>query len=216
MIKRGLLLVTFLTVVLSVQGTDNEQRYEKNMKAAIQELYSAQDVESLTAIVNKFERIGNAEEGKWHPFYYASYGSLLKAIYSMNSDKSAMDPFLDEAQSYLDKAEEVESNVETVLLQGYIHMIRLTVDPASRGQQYSGESMQKFGQALSMDPNNPRALMLMGQMKMGTAQFFGQDGSEGCEMIANSVSYFDKYESKNALDPAWGKEFAESAAEGCK
>ena len=143
MIKRGLLLVTFLTVVLSVQGTDNEQRYEKNMKAAIQELYSAQDVESLTAIVNKFERIGNAEEGKWHPFYYASYGSLMKAIYSMNSDKAAMDPFLDEAQSYLDKAEGVESNVETVLLQGYIHMIRLTVDPASRGQQYSGQSSRR-------------------------------------------------------------------------
>ena len=216
MIKRGLLLVTLLAIVLSVQGIDNDQRYEKSMKAAIDELYTAQDIEALTTAVNKFERIASAEEGKWRPFYYASYGSLMKAIYSMNSDKAAMDPFLDEAQSYLDKSEAVETNVETVLLQGYIHMIRLTVDPASRGQQYSGESMQKFGQALSMDPDNPRALMLMGQMKMGTAQFFGQDGSEGCEMIANSVSYFDNYEPKNALDPTWGKEFAQSAAEGCK
>ena len=161
-------------------------------------------------------RIANAEETKWRPFYYASYGSLMEAVYSMNGERSKMDPLLDKAQEYINSATAIESNVETTILQGYIHMIRLTVDPATRGQQYSGLSMQLFGKALSMDPENPRAMTLMGQMKMGTAQFFGQDSSEGCEMVARSVSMYDSYTTENELDPTWGKPFAESVANSCQ
>ena len=184
-------------------------------KNAISELYQAQDIDQLNEAVNKFVRIGEAEGTKWRPFYYASYGNLMKAIYSMNSSPSDMDPFLDEAQAQLDKITEQE-HVEVIILQGYIHMIRLTVDPETRGQQYSGMSMQLFGKALAMDPQNPRANTLMGQMQMGTAQFFGQDVSRPCEMITKSVELYDSYEPKNELDPTWGKEFARSVAQNCK
>jgi hypothetical protein len=215
MFRRALLFITTIAFALNVQGTQAGS-YEETMKAAIQELYGSEDVAGLSAATNKLARIANAEETKWRPFYYASYGSLMEAVYSMNTDRSKMDPLLDKAQEYIDKATAIDTNVETIILQGYIHMIRLTVDPATRGQQYSGLSMQLFGKALSMDPENPRALTLMGQMKMGTAQFFGQDSSEGCAMVAKSVSMYDSYKTENELDPTWGREFAESVTSNCQ
>jgi len=213
---KTLLAAVFIALFIYTPGTGDQGKYTKTMKSAIADLYQAGSIEALNPSINKFERIAKAEGDKWRPYYYASYGSLMKAIFSMNSDRSKMDPFLDEAQKNLDEATKLDSHNELTILQGYIDMIRLTVDPQVRGQEYSGKSMASFSKALQVNPKNPRAMMLMGQMRMGTAQFFGQDPAEACKMVAESIPLFDSYKPANELDPMWGKQQAQSVAEACK
>jgi Tfp pilus assembly protein PilF len=93
-------------------------------------------------------------------------------------------------------------------------MIRLSLDPASRGQSMTPKVMQQFGQAMQMDPQNPRAMALMARMKMGTAQFFGQSTAEPCGMAQASLKLFAA-EEPAPLHPRWGKELAEEMIEAC-
>jgi hypothetical protein len=213
---KTLITAVLISLFSFTPGSEDQNKYENTMKSAIAELYQAGTIDALISSINKFERIAKAEGDKWRPYYYASYGGLMKAIFSMNSDRSKMDPFLDQAQKNLDEAAKLDSHNEITILQGYIDMIRLTVDPQVRGQEYSGKSMASFGKALQVEPNNPRAMMLMGQMRMGTAQFFGQDPAEACKMVADAIPLFDSYEPENELDPVWGKQQAQSVADDCK
>ena len=94
-------------------------------------------------------------------------------------------------------------------------MLRVTVDPASRGQQYSGMAFQSFGKAVAMNPENPRALSLLAQMQYGTAQFFNSPTTEACATLTKALEKFDSYKSSNPLAPQWGRKMAEGLKSRC-
>jgi Tfp pilus assembly protein PilF len=78
--------------------------------------------------------------------------------------------------------------------------------------------MNTFGRALALDAQNPRAMLLMAQMELGTAQFFGQGPEKACGMVQNSIKLFEQEESRQAdatLTPVWGKDMAVKIAEQC-
>lgn len=199
---------------LAVIASAND-RYTEAMQKNIEVVYTAKSVEEIQAAVNAFERIGDAEKSKWEPFYYASYGYLMIAL--RVNEPAAKDKQLDLALETLKKASAVNSTEsEIVALEGFIHMIRVTIDPASRGQQYSGLAMQTFGKAIGMNPENPRALALMAQMQYGTAQFFGSPTTEACGTLNKALEKFETYKSTNPLAPVWGKSMAEGMKAQCK
>ena len=190
-------------------------KYETAMLGAIEKLYSAHDMESYISASSAFERIGDAEEDQWLPYYYAGLGYIWTSHTIQEGSK--IDEFLDKAQVMVDKAEKLSGdNDEIITLQGYIYMMKVVVDPPNRGPQYSGLSMQEFGKAVGMNPDNPRALLLLGRMKMGSDQFFGNDLSESCGMIHKAAQMFDNQVINSKLDPVWGKEMAEMFVNECK
>jgi len=168
--------ISALVIVLSfaAQAAD---KYTEQMTTNIGLVYKAQTVEELAQAVNAFERIGNAEKIRWEPFYYAAFGNIM--IANREADGVKKDGYLDQAKNFIEKASAINPGESEILaLEGFMHTIRLTVDPATRGQQYSMLSMQAFGKALSLNPNNPRAMSLMAQMQYGTAQFFNSSTAE--------------------------------------
>jgi tetratricopeptide (TPR) repeat protein len=199
---------------LAVTASAND-RYTEAMQKNIEVVYKSKSVEEIQAAVNAFERIGDAEKSKWEPFYYASYGNLMIAL--RLSDAATKDKHLDLALETLKKASAINpAESEIVALEGFVHMIRVTIDPASRGQQYSGLAMQTFGKAIGMNPENPRALALMAQMQYGTAQFFGSPTTEACGTLNKALEKFETYKSENPLAPQWGRNMAEGMKENCK
>ena len=193
----------------------NDDKYTEQMSKNIDAVYKAQTNEQFQQAINAFERIGNAEKTKWEPFYYASFGYLMQATREQDGEKK--DQLLDLAAASLDKAKAVkESESEIVALEGFIHMIRLTVDPATRGPQYSGMAMQSFGKALGLNPENPRALLFMAQMEYGTAEFFKSPPTEACATLAKSLEKFAAFKTDNPFAPQWGKRVAEEMAQKCK
>ena len=193
----------------------NDNKYAEAMLKNIQAVYTAQSIPELQSAVNSFERIGTTEKTKWEPYYYAAFGYVMMAV--QEQDKGKKDSYLDQATLAVGKAKAINENEsEIIALEGFVHMIRVTVDPATRGQQYSGLAMQAFGMAAKLNPENPRALTLMGQMQFGTAQFLGSSTAEACATIDAALQKFATFKPANSLAPQWGKASAERAKEKCK
>lgn len=211
--------ITFLLLSVLIgyaQPTfSNDNKYAEAMAKNIRTVYTAQTTAELQGAVNALERIGSTEKTKWEPYYYAAFGNIMMATHEQDGNKK--DTYLDQALATIKKAKEVnERDSEIVALEGFVHMIRVTVDPASRGQQYSGLAMQTFGKAISLNPENPRALALMAQMQFGTAQFLGSSTMEACATNEAALQKFATFKSDNPFAPQWGKEMVKELKEKCK
>lgn len=210
--KMNMMIFAFAMIATTVWANE---KYLQAMQKNIQQVYSAKTPVELQQAVNAFERVGEAEKDKWEPFYYASFGYIMMATREQEGSKK--DLLLDNAAAVLKKALAINSNEsEIVALEGFIHMLRVAVDPASRGQQYSGLAMQAFGKALGMNPENPRALALMAQMEFGTAQFFGSSVEGPCNTVSKAIEKFETYKSDSPLAPQWGQEMATRLKSQCK
>lgn len=192
----------------------NDTRYVEAMQKSIQSVYQAKSIDELQNAVNSLERIASAEKVKWEPYYYMSFAFILMA--NQEQEPARKDTYLDQANAAIEKASAINANEsEIVALVGFIHMIRVTVDPASRGAQYSGLAMQAFGKATALNPENPRALALTAQMQHGTAKFFGSPVTEACSTLNVALQKFDTYKSDNPLAPQWGREMAMGLKKVC-
>jgi tetratricopeptide (TPR) repeat protein len=207
------LLAACVLLVSKLAFADGE-KYIETMQRNIETVYTSQSIPDLQNAVNALERIADAEKTKWEPFYYAAFGNIMMA--NREKEATAKDNYLDLALKSIEKAKALQPNEsEIIALEGFVHMIRVTVDPASRGAQYSGMAFQSFGKAVAMNPENPRALSLLAQMQYGTAQFFGSPTTEACATLAKSLEKFESSKSENPLAPQWGKKMAEGLKTKC-
>ena len=212
--KLGTLIIL---ACLSLTALATDDPYSKAMKEGLQMLSEAQGPQDYLAAANKFSRIADNEKDKWYPAYYASYAMTIVA--AIEQDPSKKDTDLDAAQDYLERAESVDHNeAEVLILQGFIYMIRIGVDPANRGQQYSGMSATSLQKAKKLEPENPRVLHMLAQLSFGTAQFFGSDTSEACGINDQAIEKFnslDETVNEDPFAPKWGKEMAEQFKARC-
>jgi hypothetical protein len=208
----------FSTILLLFMATTvglSNDKYQEVMQKSILAVYQGKTPDELQPAINTLERVGGAEKTKWEPFYYAAFGYIMMATKEVDLAKKDRD--LDLAMVDLDQAKLlVPKESEVVALEGFIHMIRLSVDPGTRGQQYSGLAMQAFAKAVALDPENPRALALMSQMQFGTAKFFNSSTDEACTTAQKAIEKFEVADQVNPLAPQWGKEMAMRLLEQCK
>ncbi|PHN01036.1 tetratricopeptide repeat protein [Flavilitoribacter nigricans] len=199
-------LITISVITLLFTGSLFNQ-YEAAMEAAIEKLYAAQSPEALQQAGNTFERIAKKETDKWHPHYYAAYVRIMLTTHT--GDAAGKDQHLDAALEHIQSAKTLSpNNSELLALEGFIHMLRIPIDPASRGPQYSGMSMGALQKAIALDPDNPRAYLLLSDMQYGTAQFFGNGNEEACKTLQKAIDLFATDRPDHKLDPAWGEAWA--------
>jgi len=211
---KNTILIILLSLTSSLANAE-DSKYEKVMIKSISEIFSAETTDELDVLANKFSRIGSAEKDEWHPYYYAALSKVFKAF--KISDDLEKDLVLDEGAKYVSVGKEIDSkNSELEALDGFINMIKIGIDPGTRGQTLSPKIFAAFGKAITLDPNNPRAVLFMGQMSMGTAEFFKQPLDESCQLILKANDMFDKQESKDALAPIWGQYGIEEWLGKCK
>ncbi|MFY0687248.1 MAG: hypothetical protein JXQ90_08790 [Cyclobacteriaceae bacterium] len=208
------ILVTTLLITLTI-GTMANEKFEKVMGENIAKMFGAQDHAALTATINQLVRIGDAEKDKWEPYYYAAFGYIR--LMQMNQDKSIQDQHLTAGLEQIEKADKIKPNEsEITAMRGFIYMMQLTVDPASRGQQYSGMAFEQFQKATAQNPENPRAQYLLGQMQLGTAQFFGGGDGGSCATFEKAQTLIEREQLKSPIAPSWGIDGIIQALEGCK
>ncbi len=186
------------------------------MENTLAEMHKAKTIAEIQAVANKFERIGAAEKNKWLPYYYASYCYIMKT--TLEKDVTKWDSYLDTADGILDIAVKFKKvdMVEILALKGFSSMMRINVDPATRGQEYSMKSAGYLQQAHQMDDKNPRVNLMMAQMLYGTAQFFGKGTEEACQKFWEAINLFDTEKAKGrGILPAWGKPQVEAMLKQC-
>jgi hypothetical protein len=202
-------------LILAAQVVFANDKYTEVMKKNIEAVYEAKSVEDFQSLANTFHRIAEAEKTKWEAFYYEAYAYVM--MVTVEKDASKKDAMLDASLKALESAKTLQpAESELVALEGFVHMMRVTVDPASRGQQYSGMAFQSFNKAVSMNPENPRALALMAQMEFGTAQFFGSSTASACATITKAVDKFENQKPASVLSPVWGKGMAQGLKNKCQ
>lgn len=208
-------LMLTLAMTLSLLANANDEKYIEVMSKNIESVYKAQTTDELQKAVNTFDRIASAEKEKWEPLYYSAFGNIMLA--NRESDGSKKDSYLDLALASIEKAKTIKQNdSEIIALEGFIHMMRIGVDPASRGQEYSSKAYESYQKALAINPNNPRALALTAQMEFGTAQFFHSSTTSACSTADKAIEKFAITQPESPLAPAWGKGMAEGLKAKCK
>jgi tetratricopeptide (TPR) repeat protein len=209
--KLIIILLTLLTYTILKAGDPYTEIMQKNIMI----VYTSKSTEEVQQAINTFDRVGAAEKTKWEPYYYAAFGYVMLA--NREGDVTKKDQWLDAATTVLEKGKAIVSTEsELTAMEGFIHMIRVTVDPATRGQQYAGLAMQSFSKAIQQNPENPRALALLAQMQFGTAQFFGSPVTEACDTLTKAIEKFETYKSANPLAPVWGKEMTVRLQSQCR
>lgn len=198
-----LLLIAFLSTTVLANGP-----FEKAMGANVPLIFSTNTPDGLMPVINKLNRIGAAEKDRWEPYYYIAFGYMRMS--QMQQDAAVKDKYLDLALKSIDQAETILPNdSELEAMRGFLIMIQLTVDPGTRGMTHSPLAVASFQKAIALNPENPRAHYLLGQMQYGTAQFMGGDTSEACASVAKALELFDQEEAKeNPFAPTWGKQEA--------
>jgi tetratricopeptide (TPR) repeat protein len=208
-------IIFLFAVLFSISTFATDNKYMEQMGKHMQAVYAAQTIEQYQDAVNAFDRIAAAEKNKWEPYYYSAYGSLMMA--NNEKDATKKDAYLDKALAAIESGKSINpSESELVALEGFVHMIRVTVDPATRGQQYSGMAFQTYNKALGMNPENPRALGFLAQMQMGLAKFMGSPTTDACETGKKALEKFSTYKTDNPLAPEWGKGMTERLLKDCK
>lgn len=197
-------MVLFAAFGFTLITLANGGQYEKAMAQGVPAMFQAKDIASLTGAVNQLSRVGDAEGTKWEPYYYAAFGYIR--MMDMAETAEEKDTFLDQALEVVKKGEEIKPNdSELEALRGYVHMMRVTIDPATRGMQYSGLAFTSFSKAVAMDENNARAHYLLGRMQYGTAQFMGNGDGGACESFAKAKSILESgAKAENPFAPSWG------------
>jgi hypothetical protein len=205
-------LITLSFFLLSFSGSG----YEAAMRNNIAAMEKAQDHTALVAIANKFDRIGAAEKDEWLPYYYAAYCYVMMTAHE--KDVAKWDAYLDTADDKISKSENLGGKkVETLALRGFASMMRINVDPAVRGQEYSMKAVGFLRQAQQLDDQNPRVLLMLAQMQYGTAQFFGSGTEEACEMFNKSIKLFDlEAQEEQGILPSWGRPNAIAMLKNCE
>ena len=210
--------VTSLMIMLalfSISGLAYSNDYLEAMRKSIDAIYHASEIPQLQQAVNTLERIGAAESSKWEPQYYVAFGYLM--LVTHEKDAAKKDAYLDHAMSAIEKAKAlVPHESEIIALEGFVYMLRVTVDPAARGPEFAPKALQTFSKAASLNPENPRALALMARMQYGSAQFFGTSTSEACALAEKSLEKFEAFKPESPLTPAWGKKMAEDLRQQCR
>jgi hypothetical protein len=208
-------LTTLFIFALTRFALADDGKFVEAMKKNIQAVYTAQSIEELQRSVNAFNRISDTEKKRWEPLYYAAWGNIMMANREQTPAKK--DQYLDLADAAIEKAKTLQpGESELVALEGFVLMIRVSVDPAARGAQFAGQTLQTLNKAVQMNSANPRALALLAKMQFSMAQFMGSSTAEACANASRSVEKFAAFTSDNALAPQWGKGMADEMVKECQ
>jgi tetratricopeptide (TPR) repeat protein len=216
--KRSLSAIAlFLYVTLSAFAQDSP--YQKAMKKEIAGLNEAGSLNEFQQSANGFERIIQLNPNEWQPYYYNALAYIYQGLDNSLS-LTKKDEVLAKAGELIKQAQDLSpNNSEIVTLEGFKIMAQVSADPGSRGQSLSGTVLSTFGKAMKMDPQNPRAVLLMGQMELGMAKFFHSGTERACGLVKQSQAIFaaqDDETLKAKLAPTWGRRVADQSAKACQ
>jgi hypothetical protein len=197
-------ILMFTILMTAFSATVFSANYEETMKVNIQKLNTEFTISGLTNLANQFERIANAETGKWHPRYYAAYcyvwATAVGEIPAEDKHK-----LLDLAQVQMDILQKsFKKESEIFALQAFLYQMRIT--DMSKGFKYSSLASEALAEAEKLNPNNPRIYYLRGNNTFHTPKAFGGGKEKAKPMFEKAAGLFESQKPANTIEPAWGSE----------
>ncbi len=191
-----LLLVQFLTA----------QTFEQDIQKSIDLWQNKQLDEALTSL----ENLNSTSKDAWLKDYYIGLIHVNEA-YQKAQNKKEMIVHLEAADKAILKIYTPETQqVEILILVGMLQTAYIVYNPMQNAMNLSGEINELYQKALTLEPNNPRAILQKAQFDMGTAKYFNRSTQPMCNDIKKSIQLFDTFEVASSIHPNWGKDQAET------
>ena len=203
--KRLVILFVSLCLSLGVQAQNYDLAYNKAMEEVVGKLDSWESTADLQVCKNTFERIAKSYNSKWLPVYYAAYCNLELVYFEKESAQNKLR--LEEAEIYLKSLDKIKdadmSEVEN--LWGYYYMCLISIDPINMGKKLFQATIIKFENAIKLNPNNPRPIILLVFFEQNLPPFIKSKHNVS-EEVKKAEELF-REENKSIEKPYWGKSF---------
>jgi len=162
-----------------------------------------------------FERIAQAEQSQWLPYYYAAYATIIQSLSIKEADLK--DKTIDHAQSLLDASSILQpDSSEYFVMQGFLYIAKLQVDPMARGAEYSMKAQAAFDNAIRLNPENPRGYYMKGTVVLNTPDFFGGGKAPAKPILTEAAAKFDSFKPATPISPDWGKQECQKQLASCQ
>ncbi len=209
------LTAIFAFLLICTFSFAQSEAYKTAMSAALKSMNTAKSIPDLQLTANQFDRIASAEKKEWLPGYYAAFASVQMSF--MEPEPAKRDLYLDKGQTYLDQILKLAPNEsEIYVLQGFLYQARIQVSPMDRGQKYFMFSEEALGKAKALNPENPRAYYLSGQMKFYMPAAFGGGPVVALPLLTTAKQKFDTFKPTSELAPNWGLNSNQNLLKQCE
>jgi hypothetical protein len=209
--KKTLVLIA-LPLLIGFASRAQSDKYVAAMQKNLSLFDSTKTIDQYQSLAATFDRIGDAEKTQWLPFYYAS---LAQTLAGWNPDLKDKDANSRKINSYLAKAEAIEKNSETYVIENMSATQQMLVDPQSRWMTNGKDASEALQKGLALDPNNPRLYYLQGMSMFNTPAQFGGGKDKAKPLFEKSVALF-KVAQPKPLYPNWGQKEAENMLAQCQ
>ena len=205
--KRQLLLLA--SFLLMMTAFSQSEKYTKAMEQLVPAVDTTRSLDGLTNLSNSFLRIADAEKTQWLPYYYAAL-TQVNAAYMVGMGQMGMadktDPMADKAEQLLNKAEALsKDNSEIYCVKKMIASLRLIGDPQNRYMTYGPAAEEALATAKSLNPANPRPILLEAQDKYFTPEQFGGSKTQAKVLFEEAIKKYEAFKPESGLHPTWGE-----------
>lgn len=197
----------FSSITLFAQS----ERYQKAMQSNIAAMDTTVSPAGWLDLSNAFQRIAEAEQAQWLPYYYAAYGNVMQGLMLSGGQQGGFadktDPLADKAETLLNKAEALAGapNADIYCVRKMISNLRMLADPMNRYQAQGPLGAEAIAKAKALEAGNPRITILEAQDKFYTPEQFGGSKAEAKALFEEALKQFESYKPASALHPNWGK-----------
>ncbi len=208
--KKSILILTMLLGTIVTMGQMSE-KFIKAMEPRVLLIDTAHDANGWKDLGNAFERIADAEKTQWLAYYYAAFSNVMAGYNSLKpgdfGDNSAtVDPYADKADALITKAAELsKDNSEVWLVKKMISTLRLSANAMARYMTEGPIGEEALNKAKSLNPNNPRVYLLMGQDKFHTPEQYGGSKTEAKSLFEEALKHYAVFKSESTIHPTWGQ-----------
>lgn len=203
--------IFFSIAILStfcLTASAQDDKFLKAMEPKVTAIDTVRNPTELLSLSAAFERIGDAEKTKWHPYYYAAL-TQVNAAYFMSMgqpDAAKTDPMADKAEALINKADALNANnSEIYVVKKMIASLRMMADPMNRWQTYGPQAEQALQTAMKLNPENPRVYVLQAQDKFFTPEQYGGSKTEAKKLFEEANKKFASFKPSSTIEPNWGR-----------
>jgi len=192
----------------------NEPDYYKFLEKRLKATDSVYNKNNFQRLSNLCDRIIQATNDEWLPWYYKSYANTHLGF--MASDEETKDHRLDIAQDALDSAMHIYPHEsENYVLQALIYFGRMEINPMTRSMIYYPRAEAALNKAKEYNPQNPRIYYLEGQALLYKPSFLGGGKEAAKPVLAHSLKCFNTFDAPYEIYPSWGRKATSALYEKC-
>ncbi len=209
MVKKTFCVIFILAATSIAPGQESEA--EKALfegRAMLQAGLNEWNAEKMIAARALFERLSADKTLAAMAHYEVGHAGYRLSIFYRQDDVKKSISYLDDGVKHLEKATELDNKfADAFALLSSCYGQKIGHD-MSLAMTLGPMSYQKMGQAMRLEPENPRVLLLDGMSKYYTPEQFGGSKEAGLKLFEQAVESFSNFKRASKFHPDWGEDEA--------